>query len=114
MADRTVSVGDTYPDVYLSVSDETGVLDLSTAASIEVQFIGAKYEFSGAGAAVQPPTIVDGVSYNLSYAFAAADTSEADVYAIFAVVTWTTGTPNQVETFPTSDTLTVKALPTVA
>jgi hypothetical protein len=110
MADRTMYIGDTYPDALFQVSDETGVLDLSTASSIEVLFIGKAYEFSGAGYAIQPPEDdpVSDLELNCGYTFADDDTSEADVYQPFVVVTWTSG---KIETYPTTDILTVKELP---
>lgn len=110
MASRTMYVGDTYPDAKFQVSDESGVLDLSTAAAIEIHFIGTNYEFSGAGAAIHPPdtTTDPPLSLNLGYTFASSDTSEVDTYQPFVVVTWTTG---KIETFATGDELIVKALP---
>lgn len=117
MANRIVYVGDTDPAVMLQVEDSTGVLNLSSATSIEVQFIGANFEFSGTGTPIWPATPDpggSGLQFNCSYAFAADDTSEVDKYAVFVVVTWSTGSPDQIETFPTSDTLTVLALPVPA
>ena len=110
MASRVMYVGDTYPSVFLQVSDETGVLNLATASSILVMFKGATYLFSGAGAA-HTPSIADpdGVHFwNCSYAFATGDTANVDTYVPYVVVTWTTG---NVETFATTDTLTVLAAP---
>lgn len=110
MADRTCYVGDTYPPVYLQVSDETGVLNLTTGVtSIAVKFIGATHTFGTAGTTtavniVDPDHIH---TWNVQYTFAAADTASADVYQIFVVVTYTGG----IETYATTDTLTVKALP---
>jgi hypothetical protein len=106
-------VGDTYPPIYLQVSDETGVLDLSTAELITIKFEGQLGKFSGEGTAVQPPLAdPDTVHHwNCEYVFALGDTSHVDQYAIFVVVTWSAGPPAQVETFPTGDTLTVLAAP---
>lgn len=106
--------GDTNPAALFQVSDETGVLNLSSATSITVKFIGASFNFSGAGTPIWPATPDPGgtgLEWNCSYSFAAMDTSELDTYQIFIVVEWSTGSPNQIETFPTSDTLKVVALP---
>lgn len=110
MANRTMWVGDTFPDALFQVEDETGVLDLSTASGIEVQWIGQVHTFSGAGAAIHPPTMdPDGIhEWNCRYVFASGDSAQPDEYEPFVVVTWTTG---KVETFSTGDILTVKALP---
>lgn len=110
MASRTIYIGDTFPDALFQVEDETGVLDLTGASGIDVQWIGANFEFSGDGAAVNP--VIDDPDdihhWNARYVFAEDDSSEADIYVPFLVVTWTTG---KIQTFPTSDTLIVKAFP---
>lgn len=114
MASRSMYVGDTNPSAFFQVSDSTGVLNLSSATLITVKFLGATFTFSGTGTPIWPATPDpggSGLDFNCSYAFAANDTSEIDVYQVFIVVEWSTGSPNQIETFPTSDTLTVKALP---
>jgi hypothetical protein len=118
MADRTVFVGDSAPDDLFQVTDETfentveTVLNL-TGDTIEVKYIGAQFEFSGAGTSIWPATPdPDGEHFwNCSYAFAVDDTSEADVYTIFIVVTDTDG---GITTYATGDTLTVRALPVPA
>jgi hypothetical protein len=103
-------VGDSYPDARFQVSDETGVLNLSSAESILVEFIGKAYQFSGDGSAVWPATAdPDGLHFwNLTYEFASGDTANADVYQPFIVVTWSS---EEIETFATGDRLTVLALP---
>lgn len=107
-------VGDTNPDAYFQVEDATGVLDLSSASSVSVEFIGKSYMFSGTGTPIWPATADPGGSglfFNCSYAFASGDTAHPDTYQPFVIVTWSTGSPNQIETFPTADTLTVLAFP---
>lgn len=113
MANRPVTVGDTYPDVLFQVKDETGILNLSTAAAILVKFIGLDFEFSGSGLAIQPATAdPNGVNFwNLHYIFATGDTAAADGYTPYVTVTWSAG---KIQTFTTTDTLTVKSLPVPA
>jgi hypothetical protein len=110
MADRTVMVGDTFPEVLLQISDETGVLNLSPAQVIDIQFIGMNYEFSITGTPIWPAQADPGTSneWNLSGPLTAGDTANADVYQIFVTVTWTSGS---VQTFATGDTFTVEAFP---
>lgn len=117
MASRTVYVGDNSPIDFFQVTDETfvntqdSVLDL-TGATIDVQYIGREFEFSGSGTAIWPATVdPDGVHFwNCSYAFAPDDTSEPDTYAIFI----TTTKSGAVTTYPTGDTLTVVPFPVPA
>lgn len=106
---RTIYVGDSYPADEFQISDETGVLNLSAAAGIEVQYIGNTFQFSVTGVAIWPAQQDPVLSYtwNLSATFTSADTAKADVYKIFVVVTWSAG---EVQTFPTGSTLTVLAL----
>ena len=113
MANRTMYVGDTYPDANFQVSDSTGVLDLSTAVSITVKFDGATHTFSGPGVPIWPPNDdPDGLhSWNCVYVFAEGDTATVDNYVPWIIVEWEAGTPNKVETFPTGDLLIVKAAP---
>ena len=112
MATRTVYIGDTFPAVLLQVSDETlavsGPLNLSTASSITVDFVGKKGTFTSPGTAIWPPqSDPDGVhKWNLLAPLVAGDTAVADTYDIFVVVTWPT---NNVQTFPCTDQLIVKA-----
>lgn len=117
MANRTVYVGDNAPDDLFQITDETfegtisTVLNL-TGDTINVQYIGALFEFSGAGAAIWPATAdPDGVHFwNCSYTFGDTDTAHADVYNIFV----TTTDSGDVTTYATGDTLTVKAFPVPA
>lgn len=112
MATRTIYVDDTYPGVKGEASDETGVLDLSSAASLVASFVGATYQFSGSATAIQPPEVDGSNSWNWGYPFAAGtasdhhdrDTHNADTYDIYLTVTWSTGL---VETFG-PDTLQIK------
>jgi hypothetical protein len=110
---RVMYCGDSYPAALLQIQDETGVLNLTAADSVEVQWLGADFEFSGPGLAIWPAEADPNGSshWNLSYAFASGDTANADVYTPYVVVTWSTG---EIETFPTSDTLTVMAFPVPA
>jgi hypothetical protein len=110
-------VGDNSPGVHLQVTDETyegtqeTVLNL-TGDTIEVQFIGTDFEFSGDGAVIWPATVdPNGVNFwNCSYTFAEGDTAYADTYAIFV----TTTNDGNVTTYATGDTLTIKAFPVTA
>jgi hypothetical protein len=111
MANRSIFANDTYPPILLQLSDETGVLNLSIATSTEVMFIGEEFEFSDPGVAIWPPQEdPDDVHFwNLQSNFATGDTENEDVYAIFVIVTWSTG---NIQTFSTPDTLTIMKLPT--
>jgi hypothetical protein len=102
-------VGDTFPPVYLEVSDETGLRNLTSAISVEVQFVGKLYVFSSVGAAIWPAqTDPDGVHlYNLMCPLTTGDTANVDIFDIFIVVTWASG---QVQTFACTDNLAVKAM----
>lgn len=118
MADRFVYVGDNSPDDLFQVTDETfvdtvdTVLNL-TGCTLDVKYIGDDFEFSGDGYPIWPATIdPDGKHFwNAGYGFAVDDTSEPDIYEIFITVTDTDG---GVTTYPTGDTLTVKAFPVVS
>lgn len=93
MADRTMYVGDTFPEFKFQASDATGVLDLSTATSLAASFEGKSFTFSGAATAIQPAEAdADGIHHwNAGYPFAAGDTADADTYDAYLTVTWTTG-----------------------
>lgn len=90
---RTMYVGDTYPAALLQINDETGVLNLSSATSIEVIWVGADFGFEGAGVAIWPaeadPDEIH--NWNLTYDFASGDTEHPDTYIPFIVVTWSAG-----------------------
>lgn len=114
MADRKMYARDTSPDAYFQVTDETGVLDLSTATSIVVKWEGKQFKFSGGTAVALTPPVIDSNGtnhWNLKYEFAANDTINPDVYVPFVVVTWNPGPPPQIETFPTDDNLTILPAP---
>jgi hypothetical protein len=103
--------GDTYPAALLEISDETGVLDLSSASDIQVIWVGEEFTFFGAGVAIWPaeedPDTIH--NWNLTYDFADDDTSEVDVYTPYIVVTWSAG---NIQTFiATGYSLTVEAAP---
>jgi hypothetical protein len=117
MPDRTMTVGDTSPDFRAQLSDASGVITtLGDAEAIHVYFVGQNFEFDGPGHAIDPPVADPGgkFTWNVGYAFAEDDTSEADIYRIRVVVTLSTGTPDQIETFVLTDKLTVQAPPTIA
>lgn len=111
MADRTMYVLDTTPSAEFSIKDLTGILDLTGAVSIVMKFIGKHYSFGSGGVASAIHIVEGSNTWNLAYAFAATDLAQADDYACFAVVTWSTGPPPQIETYPTGDVLHVLALP---
>lgn len=110
---RVMYVGDTFPAALFQISDETGVLNLSSASSVQIIWVGDAFTFDGAGAPIWPAeTDPDGVhEWNLSYSFAAGDTAHPDTYVPFIAVTWTTG---NIQTFPATDyALQVLAAPVV-
>lgn len=113
MANRTIYEGDTFPDALFQLSDETGVLDLSSATAIEAEWEGKAFEFDGTCVAITPPIDdPDGTHHwNCRYVFASGDSAAADGYTPFIRVTWTTG---KIQTFATTDELSVKALPAPA
>lgn len=112
MATRQIFVGDSFPAPELQITDETfnntagTVLNLTSASAIEVYFMGSTFQFSQAGTPIWPATTdPDGTNFwNLSVPITTSQTAEADVYAIYTVVTWSAG---QIETFPSGDTLTI-------
>lgn len=113
MATRTMFVDDTTPELKGEASDDTGVLDLSTALSLTMNAVGKSFQFSGAATAIQPAEVDGSNSWNWGYPFAAGtavnhsdrDTHNADTYDIYLVVTWSAG---NVQTFG-PDTLQIKA-----
>lgn len=113
MPNRSVYVGDTSPDARWQLNDKEGVITtLPDAESIDVFFIGQHFQFDGPGYAIDPPAVDGTDTWNVGYAFAEDDTSEADVYRILIVVTLESGDPDQVETFDMpDDSFTVKARP---
>lgn len=110
MANRSMWVGDNEPPVRLELQDGTDLVDLTTATSIEVLFIGKRYEFSGAGTSINIVDPDKKHTWNLEYDFAEGDTADPDTYQIFVQVTDTGG----IKTFSTADTLTITALPAPA
>lgn len=114
MADREIYVGNTVPDVELSLSDRTGILDLTTAHSMAARFevAGGEPSFGtvGVAAPIDPPIIEedeDGVVHvwNFRYTFGEGDTDIVGDYKIYVDVTWYLGSPDGVETYPTDDVL---------
>lgn len=112
MATRTIYVDDTTPEVKGEASDDTGVLNLSTATSLVASFIGKTYQFSGSATAIQPAEVDGSNSWNWGYPFAAGtavdhsdrDTHNPDTYDVYLTVTWSAG---NVQTFG-PDTLQIK------
>ena len=111
MASREIYTGDTYPPIKLQVSDETGLLDLTTASGLQAIFDGARFSFSGTATAIDPPEVdPDGIhTWNCQFVPTAVNTSQADVYNIFIKVMWSA---LNIETFATGDTLTILPAPT--
>jgi hypothetical protein len=105
--------GDTYPAMRGEASDETGVLDLSTAVALEFMADSSAGTIHGTATAIHPPIAdADGVhQWNWQYAWAAGDTANVGTYEVYLKVTWSSGPPAEVETFG-PDTLEIIAAPT--
>lgn len=112
-------VGDIPTDDLFQVTDETfdgktgsTVLNL-TGHTLEIQYRGKLYEFSGPGYPIWPAQADPNKKnfWNSGYTYAADDCSQPDVYQIFIKDTDPDG---HVITIATGDTLTVATLPSPA
>lgn len=94
-ADRTIVQGDRYPPLRGQASDETGVLDLTTASSLQVRLKSGATLVTGTPVADTPPiTDADGIHHwNWHYAWGATDTSVIGIYACELKVTWPSALP---------------------
>lgn len=114
MPNRVMYKGDTAPPVRLHFTADGVVMDLSAASAMVVHFLGQTATFSGTLRPISPAqTDPSGVVYNSEYDLAANDTSVIDIYRIFVVITWSTGSPNQIQSVESTDTLQVIAVPVV-
>lgn len=99
MADRTMFQGDTWPPLRGEAKDETGVLDLTAAASLLARIrapnpSGGFFLISGAAVPDTPPIAdEDGVHFwNWHYVWQTGDTAQiAADYNVELVVTWAVG-----------------------
>jgi hypothetical protein len=87
--------GDLYPPMRGQASDETGVLDLTTAASLQFRAKSGATTITGVAVADTPPiTDADGVHHwNWHYVWAGADTSVIGTYDVELLVTWAGSKP---------------------
>jgi hypothetical protein len=101
MADRTMQKGDTWPPLKGEAKDETGVLDLSGAAALELTVKSAGYLLTATPVAIWPAEAdADGIHHwNWEYDFQEGDTDETGDYKVQLKVTWE---PGHIERFPNS------------
>ena len=115
MADRTIPAGDTFPPLKVSVADEAGLVDLTTATSVELAARSGVNTINGTMTVIDPPETVDidGVAtqVNARYDFTAGDTDTTGSFTIRVKVTWSAG---EIEHFPNAaadaDHLIIEAL----
>jgi hypothetical protein len=95
MADRTMVQGDLYPPMRGQASDETGVLDLTTAASLQFRMKSGATSVTGVAVADTPPiTDADGIHHwNWHYIWVAGDTATVGTYFVELVATWAGSKP---------------------
>lgn len=113
MADATIKRNDTWPPIRGAASDQSGLLDLTTADSLKFLAKSGATLISGTAEALSPPEVdFDGKEYNWRYVWADGDTAIAGDYEVELEITWdSTTTPPQVETVPNSgkQTLTIES-----
>jgi hypothetical protein len=104
---RTIFAGDLYPNVRGQASDSTGVLDLTTATSLNFRMKSGATLVQGAAVADTPPiTDADGVHHwNWHYVLVSGDTTTVGTYAVELLVTWPSAKP---QTFG-GETITIAA-----
>jgi hypothetical protein len=87
--------GDLYPVMRGQASDESGVLDLTTATSLQFRAKSGATLISGAAVADTPPIAdADGVHHwNWHYVWTGADTSVNGTYDVELLVTWPSSKP---------------------
>lgn len=92
---RTIFTGDLYPNVRGQASDSTGVLDLSTATSLQFRAKSGATLVSGAAVADTPPIAdADGVHHwNWHYVLVGTDTTTVGTYDVELFVTWPSAKP---------------------
>jgi hypothetical protein len=87
--------GDLYPPMRGQASDETGVLDLTTASSLQFRAKSGATLVSGVAVADTPPIAdADGIHHwNWHYTWVAGDTAVAGTYFVELLVTWAGAKP---------------------
>lgn len=99
-----LKVGDTYPYLLGTASKKSGLVNLSTAAKLEVVLTctEAAKRITGLAEYIQPPVEdEEGVERNWQYKWAANDTATAGLYKVELKVYWSEITsPKQLEIYP--------------
>jgi hypothetical protein len=92
---RTIFQGDLYPNVRGQASDSTGVLDLTTATSLQFRMKSGATVVSGAAVADTPSiTDADGVHHwNWHYVLVGSDTGTLGTFDVELFVTWPSAKP---------------------
>lgn len=95
MADRVMTNGDLYPPMRGQASDETGVLDLTTAASLQFRMKSGATLVTGTATADTPPIAdADGIHHwNWHYGWTSGDTNTNGTYFCELVATWAGAKP---------------------
>lgn len=97
----TVKQGDTWPPLRFKVTDEDGLVDLTTADSITLRLAGPA-TVTGSCDPIDPP---DSDGFNASYTLAAGDTATVGTYRGEIEVNWdSSALPQAIETFPNAGT----------
>lgn len=108
---RTMFQGDSWPALKLEASDDTGVLNLSTASVLTVECVGTHGNIIKTAAAIQPAEAdPDGIHHwNATATLSTTDTAVIDDYRVYLKVQWDAGA-TEIQTFG-PDTLSVIAKP---
>lgn len=108
---RTMKAGDTWPPLRGQASDASGVLDLSTAVSLDVVLTSGTHQITGTATPIQPPIVDEEGTWNWEYNWADGDTDNPGDYTVELKVVWSLGPPPERQTFPNtgSETLTIEA-----
>lgn len=113
MADLTMQTGTTYPAIHMSVSDEDGLVDISTADSATLSMQSGAFVIELPVEALDPVVVLtaaDGSTetYNAFADLEADSTADAGTYATQLKVVWDAGsTPPEVTFYPNAGRATV-------
>lgn len=102
MANFTIKANDTYPPIELTLTDQAGAIDLTTADVVRLLLKSATLSI-----VTGPVTIVDAVAGKISYTWEADDLLQVGAYRGEVEITWD---PGVIETIPNDGYFTVDVL----
>ena len=88
----TLKRGDTWPPLVVSVSDDNGAIDLTTASEIRLLLKSSSYTLE-----TDPVSPSDAGSGEITYDWQVGDTDNSGTYQLEVEIVWATG---QIQTVP--------------